>query len=106
VALVAPAQNQPSPAAQGSAASGTKTVTVKGCLTGVEDRYLIGTSRDDLYLLRGDLALFKRYNAKMVEATGTLSPPANKTSHDDALSQQPPELQVTSLKKIGDRCGN
>jgi hypothetical protein len=84
----------------------SKTVTVKGCMTGYGDRYSIGTARDDLYVLQGDISLFKRYSGKMVQATGTLTPAVNGASKHDALSQQPPELLVTKLKKVGDVCGN
>ncbi len=77
---------------------------IVGCLTGYEDRYTLGTANDTLYLLDGDPATFKRYNAKMVEATGTVSEPARETSKHDVLSQQPPTLKVTSLKKVADGC--
>ena len=83
-----------------------KTVTIKGCMSGYEGRYTIGTARDDLYRLEGDVATFKQYNGKMVEATGTLAPAATETSPHDALSEQPPQLTVTKLKKLADRCGN
>ncbi len=105
-AVLAAGQDQhPSGAATPGAAE-NKTITVKGCLTGAENRYTIGTSRGDLYVLDGDPSLFKRYNSKIVEATGTLSPATNRTSHQDALSEQPPELKITKLKKLADVCGN
>ena len=75
-------------------------------MSGYEGRYTIGTARDDLYLLEDDVATFKQYNGKMVEATGTLAPAAKETSPHDALSEQPPQLTVTKLKKLADRCGN
>ena len=75
-----------------------------GCLTGYENRYTLGASDDTLYLLDGDPETFKRYNAKMVEATGTVSEPSRETSKHDVLSQQPPTLKVTSLKKVADGC--
>ncbi len=77
---------------------------IVGCLTGYEDRYTLGASNDTLYLLDGDPDAFKRYNAKMVEATGTVSEPSRETSKHDALSEQPPTLKVTSLKKLADGC--
>ena len=81
-----------------------KPVTVTGCLTGYDGRYTLGTPNDTLYLLDGDTALFKRYNARMVQAVGTVSEPAPHTSRDNVLSQQPPTLTVTKLKKIADGC--
>jgi len=104
--LLAAGQDQRSSGAATSGASENKTITIKGCLTGAENRYTIGTNRGDLYVLNGDPSLFKRYNAKIVEATGTFSPATNRTSNQDALSQQPPELKVTKLKKLADVCGN
>jgi hypothetical protein len=77
---------------------------IVGCLTGYEDRYTLGAADDTLYLLDGDPDTFKRFNAKMVEVTGTLSESSKETSKHDVLSQQPPMLKVTSLKKIADGC--
>lgn len=77
---------------------------IVGCLTGDEDRYTLGTSNDTLYLLNGEPATFKRYNGKMVEATGTVGESSRETSKNDVLSEQPPTLKVTSLKKVADGC--
>jgi len=81
-----------------------KSVTVVGCLTGYDGRYTLGTSSDMLYLLDGDSAMFKRFNARMVEASGTVTEPPPHTSRDNVLSQQPPTLTVTKLKKVADGC--
>ena len=106
LSLIVRGQVQGPPPGKTPGTTQPKTVTIKGCMTGYEGRYTIGTARDDLYLLEGDVATFKRYNAKMVEATGTLAPAATETSPNDALSEQPPQLTVTKLKKLADRCGN
>jgi hypothetical protein len=78
--------------------------TVVGCLTGYEGHYTLGTSSDQLFLLDGDPALFKRYNAKLVQATGTVTEPAPGASRNNVLSQQPPTLTVSKLKKVADGC--
>jgi hypothetical protein len=78
--------------------------TVVGCLTGYDGHYTLGASNDTLYLLDGDTALFKRYNAKLVRATGTVSESAPGTSRNNVLSQQPPVMMVTALKKVADGC--
>jgi hypothetical protein len=78
--------------------------TVVGCLTGYDGHYTLGTSSDTLYLLEGDSALFKRYNARMVQATGTVSESAPDPSRNNVLSQQPPKLTVSKLKKVADGC--
>ena len=78
--------------------------TVVGCLTGYDGHYTLGTSSDDLYLLEGDSSLFKRFNARLVKATGTVSATPPGPSKNNALSQQPPTLSVSKLKKLADGC--
>jgi hypothetical protein len=106
LSLIVHAQVQGPPSGKTPGTAEPKSVTIKGCMSGYEGRYTIGTARDDLYLLEGDVATFKHFNGKMVEATGTLAPAATETSPHDALSEQPPQLTVTKLKKLADRCGN
>jgi len=78
--------------------------TIVGCLTGEDGHYTLGTSDDMLYLLEGDTEQFKHLNAKTVRATGTVSGSSRQTSKDNVLSQQPPMMKVTSLKKVADGC--
>ncbi len=80
------------------------TRTVVGCLTGYDGHYTLGASNDTLYLLEGDSALFKRYNVRMVQVTGTVSETPPGPSRNNALSQQPPTLTVLKLKKVADLC--
>ncbi len=102
--MTASAQNQDGSSPKQTAPPGGKPKTVVGCLTGYDGHYTLGTSSDNLYLLEGDPALFKRYNARLVEATGTVSEPAPGTSKENVLSQQPPTLTVSKLKKVADGC--
>jgi hypothetical protein len=88
---------------QSTPLSGTPK-TVVGCLTGYDGHYTLGASNDTLYLLEGDSALFKRYNVKMVQVTGTVSEARPGSSRNNVLSQQPPTLTVSKLKKIADGC--
>jgi hypothetical protein len=104
--LIAVSQDQRTPAPNSAPPADSKSVTIKGCLTGFDGHYTIGTSRDDLYVLQGDASLFKRYNGKMVKATGTLSASVQESSTQNALSQQPPQFKVSQLRKIADICGN
>jgi hypothetical protein len=97
-------QDQGGSNAKASPAPAGKPITVVGCLTGYEGRYTLGASNDTLYLLDGDTALFKRYNARMVQASGTVTEPQARTSRENVLSQQPPTLTVTKLKKVADGC--
>jgi len=88
---------------QSAPPSGTSK-TVVGCLTGYDGHYTLGTSSDTLYLLIGDSVLFKRYNARMVKATGIVSETPPDPSKNNVLSQQPPTLTVSRLKKVADGC--
>ncbi len=91
------AAQQPTPPAQ------QKTIT--GCLSGYRDRYTIGTSKGDIYLLVGDDATFKKLNGARVEVTGTLSPSKKGRSSQDALDYQFPTIKVSNLKKLDSTCG-
>jgi|SRR5271167_1456769 len=88
---------------QSAPPSGTPK-TVVGCLSGYNGHYTLGASNDTLYLLEGDSALFKRYNVKMVQVTGTVSETPPGPSRNNVLSQQPPTLTVSKLKKVADGC--
>ena len=94
----APAQQKNTPPAA------NEMKTVKGCLTGLDGRYTLGTDSDDLYLLKGDDELFRRYNTKRVRVTGTLTPSEKDKSKADALDYQPPTLTVTKITKLQDNC--
>lgn len=103
-ALTALAQSQDVASSKQSAPRSGAPKTVVGCLTGYDGHYTLGASNDTLYLLEGDTDLFKRYNARMVQVTGTISEPPPATSRNNVLSQQPPTLTVSKLKKVADGC--
>ncbi len=48
--------------------------------------------------------MFKKLNARMVQATGTVTEPGPETSKRNVLSQQPPTMVVSKLKKVADGC--
>ena len=103
-AVMASAQSQKGSSPKAAVPPSGAPKTVIGCLTGYDGHYTLGTSSDVLYLLAGDSALFMRYNAMLVRATGTVSePPPDPSRHSD-LSQQPPTLTVAKLKKVADGC--
>lgn len=108
-AILASAQqssSNPQPAANAQQSSpGAQQKTITGCLSGYGDRYTIGTSKDNIYLLEGDPAVFKKLNGARVEVTGTLSPAKKGRSGQDALDYQFPTIKVTSLKKLDGTCG-
>ena len=103
-AMTASAQSQEGPSPKQTAPPSGVLKTVVGCLTGYDGHYTLGTMSDTLYLLIGDAALFKRYNARMVQATGTVSEPPPDPSKNNVLSQQPPTMTVSKLKKVADGC--
>lgn len=103
-AMTASAQSQEGPSPKQPAPTAGTPKTVVGCLTGYDGHYTLGTMSDILYLLEGDSAVFKRYNARMVQATGTVSEPPPGPSRNNVLSQQPPTLTVSKLKKVADGC--
>ena len=103
-ATIAVAQGQSSPSQKQGVPAAGQEKTVTGCLSAYEDHFTLGTSNDELFLLEGDSASFKRYNAKMVQVTGTVTEPPPGTSRNNVLSQQPPTLVVSKLKKVADGC--
>ena len=103
-AMTVSAQSQEGSSPKQTARPSGAPKTVVGCLTGYDGHYTLGTSSDTLYLLEGDSALFKRYNARMVQATGTVSESPPDPSKNNVLSQQPPKLIVSKLKKVADGC--
>lgn len=98
------AQSQGGSSPKPSGSPNGKPITVVGCLTGYEGHYTLGTSSDALYLLEGDPASLKRCNAVLVRVTGTVSEPPPSASRNNVLSQQPPTLNVSKLKKVADGC--
>lgn len=104
LASTAPFAQDKAAGAAGQAGANGNTVTVTGCLTGMDGHYTLGTMSDQLYLLQGDSALLKKFNAQRVRITGSVSEPPPHKSDRDVLSQQPPSLSVTTIKKVADTC--
>jgi hypothetical protein len=102
-AVFACAQQPSTNAPQTTASEQQQTIT--GCLSGYHNRYTIGTSKGDVYLLEGDDATFKKLNGARVAVTGIVSPSKKGRSHQDALDYQFPTLKVASLKKLDSTCG-
>ena len=104
LASTAPFAQDKAAAAAGQVAPASNTVTVTGCLTGMDGHYTLGTMSDQLYLLQGDNSVLKKFNAQRVRITGSVSEPPPHTSNRDVLSQQPPSLTVNTIKKVADTC--
>jgi hypothetical protein len=104
ISIMASAQSQDGSSPRPATSPSGAPKTIVGCITGYEGHYTLGTSSDTLYLLDGDPALLKRYNAVLVKVTGTISEPPPGASKKDGISQQPPTLTVSKLKKVADGC--
>jgi hypothetical protein len=98
------AQDKATSSTSQSGTAGGSTITVTGCLTGSDGRYTLGTMSDKLYILRGDNTKLKKFNARRVRITGSVSEPPPHTSNRDVLSQQPPSLTVNTIEKVADTC--
>jgi|SRR5579871_4300367 len=82
-------------------------VKAEGCLSSSGGgRFTLATSTDQLYLLAGDAAQFRRHNAQWVRITGTQSPPTVKERPMGVLKDPPPTLHVSSLVKLANTCGS
>jgi hypothetical protein len=92
------------PNSKPSASPASETKTIVGCLTSSDGRYTLGTNTDKLYVLQCDPELLGRYNVVLVRVTGVVSEAKVEPSKHDALSQQPPTIAVSKLKKIADGC--
>ena len=103
VCFVAAVAQSPSASTQKDSPAG-KAITVVGCLTGMEGRYTLGTSSDQLYVVEGDPELLRRFNAVTVKVTGIIGASKHQTSHADAMSYQPQTLTVSKIKKVADSC--
>lgn len=102
--MTASAQSQDGSPPKPADSHGGPPKTIVGCITGYEGHYTLGTSSDTLYLLQGDPELLKHYNAVLVRVTGTISEPPPGTANNSGMSQQPPTLTVSKLKKVADGC--
>ena len=78
--------------------AGDTTVTVSGCMIGMNGSFKLSTHEGGLYVLKGDHSTLFSYNGMLVEVTGTVKA-ANKSSH-----AKPVNLHVTKVKKLADSC--
>ena len=79
--------------------AGDTTITVSGCMIGINGSFKLSTHEGQRYVLKGDHSPLFSYNGMVVEVTGTVKaakkPPAQAT---------PVTLHVTKVKKLADSC--
>ena len=78
--------------------AGETTITVSGCMIGMNGSFKLSTHEGGLYVLKGDHSTMFSYNGMLVEVTGTVK--AAKTSSQT----KPVTLHVIKVKKLADSC--
>ena len=78
--------------------AGETTITVSGCMIGMNGSFKLSTHEGGLYVLKGDHSTLFGYNGMLVEVTGTIKT-AKTSSH-----AKPVTLHVTKVKKLADSC--
>jgi hypothetical protein len=79
--------------------SGNTTVTVSGCVVGMNGSFKLTTHDGERYVLKGDHSTLFTYNGTVVEVTGTVKAPAKSSAQ-----VKPTTLHVTGVKKLADTC--
>ena len=79
--------------------SGQSTVTVAGCLMGINGSFKLLSKGGERLLLKGSHSQLFSYNGMLVEITGTIA-----TKNNPATEAKPRTLHVTKIKKLADSC--
>jgi len=79
--------------------SGNSTVTVSGCVTGINGSFKLVTNAGERLELKGSHSQLFSYNGMLVEITGTIT-----TKNNPATEAKPRTLHVTKIKKLADSC--
>jgi hypothetical protein len=108
----ATAQNSPAQSDPGynqSATSAGSQVTVQGCLSGSDGKYMLTDDQGKMYNLGGDTSKLADHVGHEVKITGTQNASeASGEAGGGAMSNQSnqPTLEVTSMKHISKTCKN
>jgi hypothetical protein len=79
--------------------AGDTTITVSGCMIGINGSFKLSTHEGQSYILKGDHSTLFSYNGMVVEVTGTVKAVNKSSSH-----AKPTTLHVTKVKKLADSC--
>jgi hypothetical protein len=108
----ATAQNSTTPADpqayNQSATSTGSQVTVQGCLSGSDGKYMLTDDNGKMYNLGGDTSKLADHVGHEVKITGTKSASEASGESGGTMSDQSssPTLEVTSMKHISKTCKN
>jgi Protein of unknown function (DUF5818) len=105
IAQNAPAQTDHQAYNQSATSSGSQ-VTVQGCLSGSDGKYMLTDDQGKMYNLGGDTSKLADHIGHEVKITGTESAASGASA--GAMSSQPnePTLEVISMKHISKTCKN
>ena len=79
--------------------SSQSTVTVSGCLMGMNGSFQLLSNGGARLLLKGSHSQLFSYNGMLVEITGTIN-----TKNNPATEAKPRTLHVSKIKKLADSC--
>lgn len=79
--------------------AGDSTITVSGCMIGINGSFKLSTHEGERYVLKGDHSTLFSYNGMLVEVTGTMKAAKKSSSH-----VAPATLHVSKVKKLADSC--
>ena len=79
--------------------TGQSTVTVAGCLMGINGSFKLLSNGGERLLLKGSHSQLFSYNGMLVEISGTI-----KAKDNSASAARPRTLHVTKIKKLADSC--
>jgi hypothetical protein len=77
--------------------AGSKTVTVSGCVMGINGSFKLNAHDGESFILKGDHSTLFSYNGTFVEVTGTVK---SKKGSQTAIRT----IHVQKLKKLADSC--
>jgi hypothetical protein len=91
-----------------SATSAGSQVTVQGCLSGSDGKYMLTDDQGKMYNLGGDTSKLADHVGHEVKITGTQGAAETSGESSGAMSNHSnqPTLEVTSMKHISKTCKN
>jgi hypothetical protein len=103
----APAQTDRQAYNQSATDTGSQ-VTVQGCLSGSDGKYMLTDDQGKMYNLGGDTSKLAAHVGHEIKITGTESTETPSGASSGAMSNQSnqPTLEVASMKHISKTCKN
>jgi hypothetical protein len=79
--------------------AGDTTITVSGCVVGINGSFKLSTHDGEHYVLKGEHSRLFSYNGMFLEVTGTV-----RLNSKTSAQARPRTLHVVKLKKLADSC--